>query len=249
MLKFGWHPSPDDVRIPKLRLRGSLLSSPSSQHWGRPEWVGYWGMMLNDALGDCVIASKGHFIILYTTLTGTHKNIILPDSAILKGYEDVGGYVLGDPSTDNGCFTSVAAEYWKTTGYGGHKISSYAQLPKGDVPSIQASINLFGGVDYGFAVPDYAMTQFYRGEPWDLVSESPIRFAGGHLVPIVGYDRVLKMYEVVTWGKIQYMTERFMLQWGGEYWTYLSPDWIFNNMAPNKYLLWQLNQDLQDLLA
>ena len=158
-----------DPRTPKLHdfLAGPLYT-PAKQDWPAAGKIGYWGMMLNDQLGDCVIASKGHLVILFTTLTGAHKNVILPDSVILAGYEAVGGYVPGKPNTDQGCNMLTAAQYYQSVGFGGHKITAYASVDYMNAPLLQAGVNLFGGVDLGVALPVTVQDQTGPGKVWDV---------------------------------------------------------------------------------
>ena len=40
----------------------------------------------------------------------------MDDDAILGLYEAVGGYVLGNPATDNGCMLQAVCQYMVTTG-------------------------------------------------------------------------------------------------------------------------------------
>src|SRR5271170_2323534 len=60
-----------------------------------------WPMYLNDQLGCCTWAEVGHALEAWTAYAGTEVDI--PQSYVLTGYEAVGGYVPGNPSTDNGC--------------------------------------------------------------------------------------------------------------------------------------------------
>jgi hypothetical protein len=204
-------------------------------------------MMLNDTLGDCVIAAKGHLIILFTTLTGLHRTIVLPDNTILAGYEAVGGYVPDDPSTDNGCSMLAGAQYYRSVGFGGHRISAYAAVHPNDEATVQVAVNLFGACDMGFRVPQSAMDQFDAGEPWTVVPGSPI--VGGHDVPIVAYDRTEDMYWCVSWARIQPMSGAFFRKYCDEAYAYLSPDWVFAGSAPNHYRLATLAADLGQLNA
>src|SRR5436190_15974434 len=67
-----------------------------------PETDGYvtkvpsFPMYLNDQLGDCVAAAAGH-IINQETYYASGTEALPTDAQILKTYEDVGGYVPGDP--------------------------------------------------------------------------------------------------------------------------------------------------------
>lgn len=249
--KLGKRKPRVDARTPRIRefLQPVHLDAPSKQDWAAAGRVGYWGMMLNDSLGDCVIAAKGHAIILYTTLTGHHKNVILPDNVILQGYEAVGGYVPGKPSTDNGCDMLTAAQYYQSSGFGGHRISAFATVAPADIQEVQACINLFGLVDIGVGLPLSAQDQTGPGKVWDVpaggaVGDGAPGSWGGHAIPVVAYDAAAKMYKVITWGVEQLMTERFFAAYCDEAYTYLSPDWIYAGLAPNRYELWQLGVDI-----
>lgn len=247
-VKFGKHKPRYDPRTPFLHdhIRGPQLSYPAKQDWIDAGKVGYWGMMLNDTLGCCVIAAKGHLVIEYTTLVGSHQTVVLPDATILQGYEAVGGYVPGDPSTDQGCDMLTAAQYYRSTGFGGHRISAYASVAPTNFQMVYASINLFGACDIGFNVPQSAMDQFNAGKPWDVVVNDG-GILGGHDVPIMSYDSVGKMFKCITWGQVQLMTEAFFTKYVDEAFCYLSPDWISNGEAPNKFNLAELTADISNL--
>ena len=60
-----------------------------------------WPMYSNDQLGCCTCSSTGHMIEAASRY-GQGATIEVTDSDILAEYERVGGYVPGDPSTDNG---------------------------------------------------------------------------------------------------------------------------------------------------
>ncbi len=67
-----------DSRVPRLEAhleRASLPAPPAKKDWGAAAGIvaTSWGMMLNDNLGDCVAAEKGHAVELWTSLTGSHK--------------------------------------------------------------------------------------------------------------------------------------------------------------------------------
>ena len=56
---------------------------------------------LNDQLGCCVISHHAHFLANITSQVG--KPFIYTDSQIIKDYSAVGGYIPGDPFSDQGC--------------------------------------------------------------------------------------------------------------------------------------------------
>jgi hypothetical protein len=255
--RLGKHAPRFDARVPRLEphlARAALPAPPATKNWPAASKVSAWGMMLNNTLGDCVIAAKGHAVLEWTALTGTHQQVLLPDVVILAGYEAVGGYVPGDPSTDNGCDMLTAAQYFQATGFGGHRISAFATLGTGRSLSIahwQEAINLFGLVDIGLALPAAWQSLTNAGDVWDVDPNGSTSGDwapgswGGHDVPLMGYNAASKVYQLITWGQVQYITEAALRAYCDEAYTYLSPDWIYNGAAPNLYKLAELQADLQ----
>jgi hypothetical protein len=256
--KLGKHAPRFDSRVPRLERhleRAALPAPPPKKDWpAAGKLSAAWGMMLNDQLGDCVIAAKGHAIMLWTALTGLHREVVLPDATILAGYEAVGGYVPGNPNTDNGCDMLTAAQYFQATGFGGHRISAFAALGTGrqlNISHWQEAINLFAIVDIGLALPLAWQSKTSAGAVWDVDPRGSTRGEwapgswGGHDVPLVGYDAAAKTYQLITWGQPQYITEAALRTYCDEAYTYLSPDWIYNGSAPNLYKLSDLQADLQ----
>ena len=94
--------------------------------------VNHWPMYGNDSVGDCVAAAAGHHIQQWTNYAG--NEICVSPQDVIKTYEDVGGYVPGDPSTDNGMNMLTYLKYWRKTGVGGHKIMAFVSVnPKDDL--------------------------------------------------------------------------------------------------------------------
>jgi hypothetical protein len=84
------------------------------------------------------------------------------------------------------------------------------------------AIWLFGAVGIGFIVPESAMDQNARGEPWTVVSQSPI--LNGHYVPAVNFDG--HYLDVVTWGATQAMSPQFLAKYNDESVCYLSAEML-----------------------
>lgn len=182
-----------------------------------------WGIMLNDQLGDCTIAGPGHMIQAWTAKGG--REITVPDSAILKGYEDFDGYVEGDESTDQGGDILTVCDDWQKYGIGGHKITSHAEVNMTQM-RWQQSIYIFGALNTGVWLPVSAQEQ--TGATWDIVGDGETGDSakgswGGHCVAVVGYD--LEGVTVVTWGDLQRVTWRFVMWYFDEARACLSPDW------------------------
>lgn len=186
-----------------------------------------WPMYLNDELGDCTFATVGHEIQAFTNFASSLKTI--PDSAVLSAYEAVGGYVPGDPSTDNGCEITDVLKYWQAKGVGGHKIAAWAELNVSDMVQLKQVLNTFGTVYLGLNVPQSAETQFSDNEPWAL-SKTGTNIVGGHAVPIQKWNASgVGVIEVVTWGALQRMTMAFFRRYVEEAYAVISQDWITAN--------------------
>ena len=179
-------------------------------------------MYYNDVLGCCGPAAAGHILQDQSAMGGA---LVTPTSAaILKVYEDVGGYVPADPnnpqsnSTDNGVDLLTEMEYLVKTGvtFNGvtYKLASFLQIDVTNQEEIYYAIYLLGALMAGIQCPDSALTQFEAGEMWTPVSDSPID--GGHAIDI---DAVLTGPDenadprCVTWGAEQYMSLAFLMQY------------------------------------
>lgn len=209
---------------PRLELRRALstLGLPNPPSQASYSDIPDIGMLGNDELGDCVPAGIGHTVEQDTRYaTGTEQVVTTADT--IKLYSAVGGYVPGDPSTDQGTVVQDALSYWRKSGvFGGHKIAAFAAVSLTDWNEIENAVNLFGQVIIGFNFPDSAMDQFNSGQPWTYVKGS--RLDGGHCVVLVGYDAYW-LY-VLTWGQIQRMSREFWQKYTDEAWVVITQDTI-----------------------
>lgn len=183
---------------------------------------GDWRTFLNDRLGCCVEADTAHSLMLRTANAG--KIVIPTDPDVLKLYETVGGYVPGDPSTDQGTSETVMCAYDESTGFLGHKSDATAFIDPANVKHVKWGVQLLGAARIGFRVPAYAMQQFNAGKPWDLDPSGDQKIEGGHDVPLVDYkgDNFL----CVTWGRLQIVTRAFLNAYCDEVHGEVFPDWI-----------------------
>ena len=203
-------------------------------------------MLLNDSLGDCVCAAAGHMIQEWTRYAGAP--IIPTDAEILAAYEQIGGYVPGDPSTDQGCDMLTALNTWRQTGIAGRKIAAFVQLDTGNIEELKLATYLFGNAYLGVALPLTAQTQ----TQWEIEDSNPDNAApgswGGHCIPSVGYDANLTT--VVTWGALLNMTPHFYARYCDEAYAVLSQDWIDRaGDACNGFDFVQLQADLAEVTA
>ena len=241
--KYGRKPRDTTRWAPTLEHYLTAELPPAPVIVDRASKVTSWPMYLNDSLGDCTCATVGHEIEAWTAYATAE--VTLPQDDILALYEAVGGYVPGDPSTDNGCEIQDILAYWQRTGVGGHKIAAYAAL--GDCTNLmlmKQCLQIFGTVYLGINCPESAESQFSAGEVWTVVPGSPI--AGGHAIPLQRWDNApLGDLEVVTWGALQRMTMAFATEYVEEAWVPVSTDWITaNDVTITGLNLAQLEADL-----
>ncbi len=214
----GWQPTFPER--PRVRMDAVLGTSPPafSYYYTIPSI----GMLMNDTLGDCVIAADGH-IVEQQTFFGQRAEVEVTDAEALTGYEVVGGYVVGNPATDKGCAVPSGLAYLQKTGMAGVKIAAYGQVDVSAITKVQTAVSQFGAVDIGMNFPNSAMTQFNDGQVWDVVANDGGN-DGGHCVLVCGYDAAY-LY-VYTWGKVQRMTYAFWDAYVEEAWPVVSTSWV-----------------------
>ena len=182
-----------------------------------------WKMMLNDVEGDCTCATCGHLITAWT------GGVIVPDSAVQTAYEGACGFNPNDPFTDQGGVITNVLDYFRTTGIGGHKITDHAEVNLTQF-RIEQAVSTFGGLDMGILLPKSAQDQV--GDLWDIINFDVTGLAspgswGGHSVPIVKYDPTGLW--VVTWGKLQKASWRWLECYADEGQACISPDYKSSN--------------------
>lgn len=246
--KLGKKPPKIDPRTLRLGkyLSAALPAPPAYADWSRG-FTFDWGEMLNQNLGDCTIAACGHAIQTWTLDNG--RLVTVPDSAILRSYEQSCGYNPADPSTDQGGVEVDVLNYFRTTGVGGHQILAYVDPDPGNALHIKQSVYLFGGVYIGFNVPQSAMDQFNAGQPWTPIPNDG-GIVGGHAVYVCGYNsQYLVLY---TWGTRTSMSWDFWSdpRYVDESHTLLSQDWTTRGgIGPNGINMTALQADLAAVTA
>jgi hypothetical protein len=220
------------------KYAAALAAPPASVDWTKG--ITQWGMMLNDALGDCTIAGIGHAIQVWTANASTE--ITLPDQVILDYYEWWDGYVDGDPSTDDGGIEIDVLNHWKKKKFWGHKLDAFVDPDVSNLTEIQQAINLFGPLYIGLNVPESVMnTDNDPSIPWDVTGDNTL--VGGHCVVCVGYEP--GYISLISWGSVYRMTTAFWAQFVDEAHCLLSQDWISSSgVDPAGFNLPQLRADL-----
>lgn len=216
---------PNDPSKPRLKL-ASLLTSAAPTYPENRDWisaVANYPMFGNDRIGDCTCATAGHIIQSLSTYgQGSTSTITLKD--VISAYSAVSGY---DPNTgrnDNGAVIQDVLNYWRKNGIGGHKILAFAEVDFKNKDELFAAMNMFGTIYLGINFPNTAMDQFNRDEPWDYVPGAYSE--GGHAINASYYDVSDKLWKVVTWGKVQPMTQAFWDHYVEEAWVVITQEWF-----------------------
>lgn len=175
-----------------------------------------WQMLGNDTYGDCTIAGVVHLRMANASAHGQAETF--PDDK-----QVVATYLTLGHGHDNGLVEADVLRTWKTVGLFGDKIPGYAPGDHRNEDELRSIVAAFGGCYLGVAIPSPAQQQFGAGEPWDLTGTSADRdIEGGHAVPVVGYDA--QYAYVVTWGKTQPVTWRWMASYLEEAWCVLTSE-------------------------
>jgi hypothetical protein len=246
--KLGKKPARFDKRTLQFgKYTTPALPPPPS----RIDWsLGFninWSMMLNDSLGDCTEAAKGHAVQVWTLCNG--RMVTVHDSTVLAAYKADAGYIPGDPSTDNGENELDTLNAWRQNGFGGVPLSAYAAINPQTLAHVQQGIYLFGCAYIGFNVPQSAMDQNAAGQVWDVVPDDG-GIVGGHAVVVPMYDAPSNTLTCISWGMRQRLTWAFWQKYVDEAYVLLSPAWLARKgVDPSGFDMAQLQADLAAVTA
>lgn len=214
ILRVGKHPARYDPATPIFNkyVDRAIAPAPPSLNWYGT--TTRWGMMGNDQLGDCTIASKGHDLqVASLNAPGwTGGMITLTTAEAIQYYSLWDGYVPGDPNTDNGGDILNVLQCWRRVRLIGHRLLAYASIAPDDQANISKAIELFGVTDVGVQLPITAQSQV--GGTWDVVGDpstdpnSEPGSWGGHDVTAAAYNENGLIF--ITWGALQAATWRFV---------------------------------------
>lgn len=246
-MKFGKAPAtPPALRLASYMPGGNLPTAPAEIGWDH--LIGTWNLYCNDRYGCCVFAGAAHEQMLFAK--SGKLNVLYTDQNVLDAYTAVTGFNPNIPSTDKGTNVQAAAAYRQQVGIADstgvrHKIGAAVALEPRRLDQLASAVWIFGAVGIGIEVPDTAQDQFNAGKPWDVVPGS--RIEGGHYVSVVG--RGNGFWRVVTWGRIQQVTDAFIQTYCDEAWAYWSVDELSNGVNLDNFSLAQFQDDVQLLRA
>ena len=243
-VQLGRNKPYSETEKPRLSLDKYLTASVPPAVVDYASEVASWPMYGNDTIGDCTCACVGHQIQAWTRYTGAE--VTVPQEDIIQLYSAVSGYDPATGANDTGATCQDVLTYWRKSGVpvAGHKILAFAQLT--DLSKVKDALCVFGSVYLGIQFPQSATDQFNADEPWDVVQGSPIE--GGHAIPLQYAGTGSCPYQVVTWGKLQGMTQAFLDAYCEEAWVIVTDDWLEKNgHTPEGLDLAQLGADLSQL--
>jgi hypothetical protein len=207
---------------------------------------------MNDSLGDCVIAGMAHLVGQFTG-NSEAKPFIFTDDQIISLYSAIGGYVPGQPSTDNGCDEVTALNYWVRKGaLPQNKIVSWMAVNPSDSQEYRTAMYLFENLFFGIELPDAWINPFPSspGFKWDVSGDSDPN--NGHCVVGTGYTTEGVLID--TWGMIGTLTDAAIAKYcaesdGGDLYVVLSYETInrAKQRASNGLNWSQLNHDFSSL--
>jgi hypothetical protein len=188
----------------KLRnyLRAALPAAPSSCNYGVPAASVLTDVFENDTLGDCVIAGAYHIVGVETGNAGGLFHAT--QAQITADYSAIGGYVPGDPSTDQGCDETTAQNYWMANGFAdGTKLLGWLAVDATNQAELMAACYLFENLYFGIELPDAWVNPFPSapGYVWDVGTPDP---NNGHCV--MGYGYNTQGVTIDSWGLVDSTT-------------------------------------------
>ena len=231
LLKLGKLPAVE----PPLRLTSYIPTAKLPEapvNFGWDYLIPSWPMFANDLRSCCVFSGAGHEHQIFDV--SGKRDATFVDAGILEGYSAVTGFNPADPATDQGTVVAKAMEWRRTVGLADatgqrHRLAAYAGLEaygsQIDLHQLASVAWLFGVAGIGITMRQSAVDQFKAGQPWD-VAPAGQEILGGHYVVVCG--RKDGYWHVVTWGKVQPVTDAFLLTNCDEAWAVVSTE-QFNN--------------------
>jgi hypothetical protein len=210
-------------------------------------------MYFNDQLGDCVIACMAHIEGVFVGNAG-RPQAILPGSRIISLYSAIGGYVPGNPATDQGCDEQTALNYWQQKGLadGKNKIKAWLSVDGSNPVEVRTALWLFENLMFGMELPDAWITPFPSKSGFTWATNGPPNPDNGHCVAGVGYKP--SGVEISTWGMLGTITNAAIAEYAtgpqqGELYVVISQDAISEATAkaPNGFDWSQLLADFDSM--
>ncbi|HEY2410928.1 MAG TPA: hypothetical protein VGI40_01720 [Pirellulaceae bacterium] len=193
-------PIASQPRMPFARYAAAPPSPPASIDYSGPARNSLSRVYLNDQLGCCVISCMAHVEGVLTANAGSER--IFTDTEITALYSAIGGYVPGNPNTDQGCDEQTALAYWQNHGAGDDKIIGSLALDPTNPTEYRTAIWLFENAVYGIPLPDKWLRNPQPGFVWDQGRPDP---NNGHCIAAFGYNAQGTLVD--SWGMLGQLTD------------------------------------------
>ena len=239
------------MRLRDYRTAVVLPTPPLSCSYAPKAMPALSQMYLNDELGDCVIAGMAHLVGVFTGNAGQMPDQFTTDQ-ITGMYSAIGGYVPGDPSTDQGCDERTAMAYWQSQGApaGSNQIAGWVSIDGTNIQRVKTALWLFENLLFGVELPDKWVNPAPEapGFVWDVAG--PAVEDNGHCFVGVGYDQQGVIID--SWGMLGKITYQAIAAYAtaggsGELYAVISPEVIARATAksPTGYDWTALQADFQ----
>jgi len=242
------------ARCPRLSLKNYLYKSlpappPSIDYSVKPATF-LRAILGNDTLGDCTAAAAFH--IGGTLLSNAGQAIPFTQDDVIKFYSATGGYIPGNPDTDQGADEQACLNYWQANGLtpGQHKITGWLSVDGSNLDEVRTAMWLFESLYFGMELPDKWINPMPSkpGFLWDVAGDPDPD--NGHCVSGEGYTPIGVLID--TWGMVGVITWDAIAKYcttagQGELYCVLGVDAINNatQKASNGFDFTQLQADLQ----
>ena len=192
----------------------------------------------NNSLGDCVIASSYQAL---GTWTGNANGapFLATDAQIIADYSAIGGYVPGNPATDQGCDIQTALNYYASKGFAdGSKLLGSLAVDPTNQQECEQAVFLFEdtSIRMDLPAPWVASMPTGNGFVWDIAG--PPVPANGHCIQAYGYSASGLLVD--TWGLLGTLTWAAVAMYcassaGGDLYVGINPDQVASgqSIAPN----------------
>lgn len=236
-MKFGSFIKADRLPVPPLRIGHELIGHD-------------WRVLGNTKHSDCVFAGAAHEHMVWSHMGSAGPGADFTEINVLSDYAAATGWD-GTEKTDNGADMSDAASYRRRIGMIDnnnvrHKVEAYLALRPGDADDLALAVWLTGAVGIGINTPKNAMSKFDLHQPWDDTA-SPYT-VGGHYICVIGRN-TKGLWLVVSWGRVQGMSQSFYQKFCDEALVYITPEVIRKNtgLSPEGFALAEIRKEVAQL--
>ena len=191
-------------RMRMSRYMKGLPTPPTECDYSKEAAKSLHDVYLNDELGICVVSGGYHIL---GVLTGNAGQEVIPTrEQLVKDYGNIGGYIPGRPSTDNGCDMQTALNWWLKKGWqDGTKIEGWISVDPTNLQEVRFACYTFEHLFIAAGIPDAWFNVNGDGFVWDQGRSNNFN---GHAVINAGYNS--EGFITDTWGCLGLLTNAAM---------------------------------------